>query len=361
MRQLRQGFRLTLGVLVALLATLVATGSAQAFPPVVETTKFSLDRGVHAFSIAFDANGEVWFVGEHFERNTVVGRVGGDGTVTEYPIEQTARASFRGSITRGPDDAMWFTQPEADAIGRITASGEVSQFELPRGTYPMQIVTGPDGNLWFTQPRGGRIGRMTPSGELTQFQLARRSTPQGIAVGPDGNIWFALTRADKIGRVTPSGDLRLYRLPKTSRPRNIVAGPGGLWFTEGYGGTKGTSRIGRITTEGRIKQFRVPARYGTGAIAAGADGNIWFTTGPYPLSAIQWITPAGELGPRVCLAENCFLPPSSLAFAPDGVLWFGTRIETCGICGGGSAQSLAFEPGMVGHPLGTSGLARRDP
>lgn len=354
MRRL-QGIQFTLGVLVALLAMLATASPSRAYPPVAETTLFSLGTAVHPFSIAFDAGGEVWFVGADYEQSLVVGRVGGDGTVTEYPIEETTRPGFNGSITYGSDGAMWFTEPEADAIGRITATVEISHFKLPPGTHPMQIVTGPDGNLWFTQPRNGRIGRLTPSGKLTQFQLGPGSAPQGIAAGPDGNVWFVLTRADKIGRITPSGKIRLYRLPKESRPRYIVAGPGGLWFTEGYRGTKGASRIGRISTRGRVKQFRVapPGMYGTGKIAVGPEGNIWFTTGPYPLSAIQWITPTGELGPRECLADYCFLPPSSLAFAPDGVLWFGTGIRTCGICGGGSAQSHAFEPGMVGH-LGTS-------
>ncbi len=53
-------------------------------------------------------------------------------------------------MVEGPDGKMWFT--EADKIGRITPSGEITEFPLPTpDSAPMGITTGPDGNLWFTE------------------------------------------------------------------------------------------------------------------------------------------------------------------------------------------------------------------
>ena len=59
-----------------------------------------------------------------------------------------------------------------------------------------------------------------------------------------------------------------------SRPYTIAAGPdGNLWFTESMG-----NKIGRITPAGVITEFTVPmAGSGPYGICVGPDGNIWFT------------------------------------------------------------------------------------
>ena len=57
---------------------------------------------------------------------------------------------------------------------------------------------------------------------------------------------------------------------------DIAAGPdGNMWFTEESG------RIGRITPAGRVTEFSsgITAGATPGAIAAGPDGNVWFIEG----------------------------------------------------------------------------------
>ncbi len=255
---------------------------------------------------------------------------------------------YSASITEGPDGAMWFTDPFAGILGRASASGELTVHQLPPGGGPAQLISGPDGALWFTIPVKDQIGRMSLTGEISQFQFARHSGLTDIASGPDGNIWFTLRKKNKIGRLTPWGQRTLFSLPRTA-PRSIAAGSGGLWFTEGNrDARRGNNRLGFISTAGKVTQFKVPARNGTRQLAVAPDGRIWFTTGPVG-GVMGWMSPNGELGPRVCLDDNCWLPPSSLAVAPDGVLWFGTDLQTCGICGGGSAQSLGYQSGWVGY------------
>lgn len=309
---------------------------------------FELGSGVHAHSVAFDASGRLWFVGGALERTQVVGRLEPNGSVIEIPIPDSTRSYYSAAITEGADGAMWFTDPWTSALGRVTASGEITMYKLPRGTNPLDLVSGSDGALWFTDPYKDRIGRMTTSGELAQFRLARHSGLSDIARGPDGNVWFTLREKSRIGRLTPTGDRKLFTL-RGVEPRSIIADQGGLWFTEGsWAAPKGKNRLGHIDTAGKVTQFRVPGKSGTREIAVGPDGRIWFTAGSAG-GAIGWMWPSGELGPRGCLDEHCWLPPSSLAVAPDGVLWFGTDLATCGICGGGSAQSLGMESGWVGH------------
>jgi hypothetical protein len=49
---------------------------------------------------------------------------------------------------------------------------EISFFPLPSPqSTPQAITAGPDGNVWFAEVLGGRIGRITPTGEITEFSL----------------------------------------------------------------------------------------------------------------------------------------------------------------------------------------------
>ena len=153
------------------------------------------------------------------------------------------------------------------SIQRMSTSGVVTgDFPIPT-TYadPSRIVTGPDGNLWFTEqgsigaggccqptfPAPGKIGRMTPTGQVTEFETPNQnwpyfvSNPAGITVGPDGNLWFTeysyLTRdtgvqhgGNKIGRITTSGVITEFPIPTPyARADGITQGPdGGVYFTE---------------------------------------------------------------------------------------------------------------------------------
>ena len=118
-------------------------------------------------------------------------------------------------ITAGPDGALWFTDCLGPQIGRITTAGVISKFRLPPGTQSRSITTtpntgacgitaGPDGALWFTETFANKIGRITTTGELSEFLLPTpNSYPSGITAGPDGAVWF--TESDnnggKIGRI----------------------------------------------------------------------------------------------------------------------------------------------------------------
>jgi hypothetical protein len=87
-------------------------------------------------------------------------------------------------MTPGPDGNVWFLDATSHA-GRITPSGEVTEFDAPPGR---KISAGPDGNLWwFSQkPEGtpSTIVRMTPAGVVSEFPV-----PPGAAGsrGPDVN------------------------------------------------------------------------------------------------------------------------------------------------------------------------------
>jgi virginiamycin B lyase len=66
----------------------------------------------------------------------------------------------------------------------------------------MHIVVGPDKNLWLTEAGGNSLGRITMSGELTEFSFGRLYTnPDGITVGSDNRFWFTQFAANALGAV----------------------------------------------------------------------------------------------------------------------------------------------------------------
>src|SRR5207245_1498719 len=130
---------------------------------------------------------------------------------------------------------------------------------ITAGSQPSFITPGPDGNLWFTEYNANKIGRMSPTGSVREFTIpTSNGGPAGITAGPDGNLWFTelSSNGNRIGQVTPSGTISEFPLPAGSRgPLGITAGPdGALWFTE-----SGTSQIGRIDpTTHAFSEFTVP-------------------------------------------------------------------------------------------------------
>jgi streptogramin lyase len=190
---------------------------------------------------------------------------------------------------------------------------------------------------------------------ITEFPVPIGGT--GIAEGPDGNLWFTeLREADvvenegsqipRIGRITTAGVVTEFPLPgsRCGGAAYIAAGPdGNLWFTEFC-----DTRIGRITTAGVVTEFSIPTS-GSGplGIAAGPDGNLWFTL--LAGNRIGRITTAGVITEFPIPTPNS--GPYGIAAGPDGNLWFTEahaakigRITTDGV--------FTEFSGLAGNPQG---------
>jgi streptogramin lyase len=97
---------------------------------------------------------------------------------------------------------------EGAATERVEAVIGVSVFATS-GVTQRDLTAGPDGGLWFTVPDDNQVGRITAQGNVTLFAIPTvSSTPSGITAGPDGNLWFVETASDKLARIPP-----LARLP----------------------------------------------------------------------------------------------------------------------------------------------------
>jgi streptogramin lyase len=108
--------------------------------------------------------------------------------------------------------------------------------------------------------------------------------------------------------IAPGQVVTEFPIPTASSvPTGIAAGPdGNLWFTAG-------DNIGRITTAGVITEFLAVSGPG---IAAGPDGNLWFTAG----DNIGRITTAGVITEFPIPTAGS--DPFGITAGADGNLWF---------------------------------------
>ena len=158
-------------------------------------------------------DGNLWFVEAHFT-HTAVARITTAGVVTEYSLGGSADDQLQPTdIVAGLDGNLWLNQTHPSApqgeIVRVGPDGSLKVFAMPKGTRPSGMASGPDGNIWFTDWGRNTIGRMSPSGALRQFPLPRRSAqPTSIVAGPGGRMWFTeASRIGNIGMTVPEAEL----------------------------------------------------------------------------------------------------------------------------------------------------------
>jgi len=279
-----------------------------------------------ATGITAGPDGNVWFAdpvaGE-------VGRITPAGQVTEYRTPGISAAS----ITAGPDGNLWFlndslTQSGTPSIGRITPAGQVTTFTLPDDfTQPNQITAGPDGNVWFTEsiyPTGEKVGRITPAGQITEFTVSLppgvSGQAEGITAGPDGNLYFLHDAV--LARITPTGALTDHVADNVGEA--ITVGPdGNLWTAGTRFDTQTGAVIGdfidRISLSGGVTTFNVGTTNGTPeSISAGPDGNLWFTEPD--ANVIGRITTAGQI--TLFNVPTPGSQPTGIVAGPNGNIWF---------------------------------------
>lgn len=87
----------------------------------------------------------------------------GNGSVTYHPLPGAAR--WPGSLTAGPDGGIWFLDGPARAVGRMGTNGTLTEFpfadqSMSGGTLPRQLGAGSD-RLWFAQPHTNSLALIT--------------------------------------------------------------------------------------------------------------------------------------------------------------------------------------------------------
>lgn len=223
----------------------------------------SLDAlGLDPATITSGPDGNLWFTEFGPHDDAKIGRVAPSGIFAEFPLPGVKGIIW--GIAAGSDGNLWFTETTANKVGRITTSGDVTEFSVsgnPRG-----IAAGPDGTLWFTENTGNRIGRITTRGEVTEFSIPTpNSQPWGISAGPDGNIWFTENGAGRIGRISP---IFSDAVDISVRPDDETS----LLRFDGLSGHMGLDSLDRTGTSSQVGPFGPYPGWTAHATAAGSDG-----------------------------------------------------------------------------------------
>ena len=276
------------------------------------------------------ADATVWSADSEFSQ---IGRVTSSGELTEFILPGSS--SFPNHLTAGPDGNLWFTDFDHDApwqVGKITPNGIITEFPFPTlDCWALFLIdpNGPEVVVWAAplSPDSscafyGKILRIDLKGRIQEFALSdSRETMNSLAVGPDGNLWFTIPNTNRIGRVTPSGIFAYFSLPDSVKGIDkIIAGPEGqLWFAE-----IGTHNLGSISVDGSIREFSLPGQRDAKLLTTGPEGTLWFSeAGTSKVS--RFTTKAGSLISNKTIHVKSPLPVISDPVTLDGYTQPGSK------------------------------------
>ncbi len=184
------------------------------------------DRVERLGKIVAGTDGNLWLaeegglaVGEGAQPATRIARLTPTGQVTSWPVGSSGEKLLG---LAAASSGVWFTLGP-NKVGRASYSGQISIFShgIPDGAFPDGITKGPSGAMWFAELGADAIGRITINGRITQFPWARLGVygsdsagnpcgpclPGGadsIVSGPDQTLWFSRPGADEFGRLSVS-------------------------------------------------------------------------------------------------------------------------------------------------------------
>jgi len=115
------------------------------------------------------------------------------------------------------------------------------------------------------------------------------------------------------GNASAQTPFRTFPIRGGSSPFAIAAGAdGNFWFT-----LANSSEVARVTAHGKIRYFRTPSLSNPAFITLGLDGNMWFGEGS--TGKIAFVTPAGDVTER---QFSFFGVSVGITTGPDGNIWF---------------------------------------
>src|SRR5262249_57683099 len=97
---------------------------------------------------------------------------------------------------------------------------------------------GAEGTRGKRENPGKKAGEPTTWGTITEYAVPTAGgAPKGMAAGPLGYMWYVESAKDKVAKINLSGDTISSTeystgITASSQPTDIAAGPdGNLWFT----------------------------------------------------------------------------------------------------------------------------------
>src|SRR5262245_5633708 len=92
-----------------------------------------------------------------------IGSIVSGGTMTLFSITPSIRV-----ITSGSDGTLWMAT--GSGIVRFTTSCDYTLYAMSHA--PESITTGRDNDLWYTESDLSIVGRITTSGQITEYTIS---------------------------------------------------------------------------------------------------------------------------------------------------------------------------------------------
>src|SRR5207245_10249703 len=111
------------------------------------------------------------------------------------------RTDIPAAIAIAPDGAVWFTIEMSDAIG-VHRHGRIERrSKRTQNLETLGLDVDADGGVWYTDPTARAVSRLTADGTIRSFPLATPVARLGrLAVAPDGAVSCAQATPGSVPR-----------------------------------------------------------------------------------------------------------------------------------------------------------------
>ncbi len=235
-----------------------------------------------------------------------------------------------GVVSKAGCQQVWFTEPGADRIGRLTytSTTEYSFREYwvsfsVSDSQPLNLVVDQE-SVWFTEAGGNRIGQLDPAtGQINEFEIPTpNSYPADLAIAADGSIWFTEMAVDQIGHLVVNSPSS-YTFTEYStlslgggRPYGIVAVGTSIYFAQ-----TANDQVTRFTPPGQwvnIKGFTPGSPDEPYNLAIDKVGQVWgteragnrisqFKYTTFPIIVPYDLEPGGSMPTSLVIDENDYI------------------------------------------------------
>ena len=320
---------------VALAGTFVSKGSITFASSVIETPTQATPWG-----IAFDKSGHIWVAEPGCDPKPICQSAFpsyiGEYTTSDFTLVQNylEPSGFSSPLFVAVDSTghIWFTEPNSNAIGRLTPGSTPNweQWTIPTANaIPYDLVVDKHGNIWFTEHGASQIGFFSTSTHTfveTPTPTAG-SDPYGITLAGSEKIWFAENTVPKIGSFTftASGSINIkeHTFSTVSNPAptaHLITSDhsGNIWYSEGFAG-----QIGEwIPSQGTYTNIVVSTASFThiSGISVDSKNRIWFDDS---LNAVVgYYDPSAGTIKTLTLSDLSDHPHDGLAVDSSDNTWF---------------------------------------
>jgi virginiamycin B lyase len=243
-------------------------------------------------------------------------------TIREYDVPTPKARPHDPAL--GPDGALWFTEQEANKLGRLDPStGKITEFPLKTPhSGPHGLVADRQGNIWYTGNYAALIGKLDPrTGNVTEYPMPDPAAhdPHTPVFDAQGILWFTVQQGNMVGKLDPAtGKIELRTVPTPNAvPYGMAINSKGIpVFCE-----FGTNKLGQIDPRTlEITEFVLPEGARPRRLAIAADDRVYYSDfergylglfDPATRRVKEWASPGGANS-----------EPYGIAITHDGVVWY---------------------------------------